>query len=546
MSAMNIAAGSCERKIFSALHLRRCGWEQIPTRLPRSSGGANKDAAMMKSDAARVPWHITALVLVLALGSLFAATRRMDHSVWFDESQTHRIASQPTYSAIAEMARQIRPYPPLFFIVVHHLLQWRPDETGLRLASALFGALCTVVVFLLGRRLSGDRAGLSAACFFALTPGAFRYFVDGNAYTLLALASTLSTLMLFRAAASGRRRDWLGYVSSALLGIATHTLFVFHAAAQLLGGFLLVRRRPGAGAYRGLIGAALALVVAATLVALFVASGGHPHTLDLARLFRIETLVSLPGMYLGPLSFGNLTMLALWCPLQALGALALFRKNRVDFVALLVVMGAALVGIAGFVSTTLYYTAYKYALGIFPLTCVVAGSALDAFRPGARRPRAAAGLAMLVYGAGGAMFIVQADADTFEFQNWRGTARYLQEAVKPGDAVVVVPKYGELPLRYYYKAPFDTVSTPDRAAAAAERLLPPGPASGATVFLALSGFANEKPLVARFTERRPAGWDQEQRRVTEALESRGLTVVEAARFLRVTVLAARRGTSGKP
>ncbi len=490
-----------------------------------------------------------ALVLVLALGSLLAATRRMGHSVWFDESQTHLIAGQPTYSAIAEMARQIRPYPPLYFVVVHHVLKWRPDEAGPRLASALFGALGIVAVFLLGRRISGERAGLLAACFYALTPGAFRYFVDGNPYTLLALASTLSTWMLFRAAASGRGRDWLWYTVFALLGLATHTLFVFYAAAQLLGGFYLVRQRGAGGAsgsYRWLAGAALALAAAAALVAGFVASGGQSRPVNLARVFQIETLAAVAGMYVGPLSLGNLALLLLWCPLQALGALALFRKSRVEFAALLAVMGIALAGITGFLSATLSYVAYRYALGIFPLTCVVAASALDAFRPQARWRRAVVGVAMAVYAAAGAVFIGQARTETFGYQDCRSTARFLQQAVKPDDAVAVIPAYGQWPLRYYYKAPVAAFSIPEQAAAAAVKNLTPEAAPGATVFFVLLSFANEKPLVARFTDRRPAAAEENRRRLTAALQDRGLTVAEAARFLRVTVLAARRGAPRSP
>jgi hypothetical protein len=301
----------------------------------------------------------------------------------------------------------------------------------------------------------------------------------------------------------------------------------------------------GAGSYRKLAGAAVALTAAAAVAGWFVASGGQSRPVDLERLFRVETLVALAGLYAGPLSFGNLALLLLWCPLQALGALALFRKSRVDLTALLLVMGIALAGITGFLSATLPYVAYRYALGVFPLTCVVAASALDAFHPQARWRRAVAGVAMAVYGAAGAAFIAQAGPETFGYQDWRSTARFLRRAVKPGDAVAVIPAYGEVALRYYYHASFAAYSTPEQAAAAGG-VLPAETAPGATVFFVLHSFANEKPLVERFTGGRRAAAEENRRRLIAALQSRGLTAAEAARFLRVTVLAARRGAPRSP
>ena len=136
--------------------------------------------------------------LLVAGLSFSNATRHMTHSVWYDESQTAAVAQKGTLAEVTVQAMHQRPYPPLFFYAVHESLRFRNDETGLRMPAALFGALAIVAVFWLGKTLVDSVTGALAAFLFAFTPGMFRFMVDGNAYTLLALLSALSTLYVFK------------------------------------------------------------------------------------------------------------------------------------------------------------------------------------------------------------------------------------------------------------------------------------------------------------------------------------------------------------
>jgi len=133
-----------------------------------------------------------ALVLVAATSCVFLAVRQMSHSLWFDEVQTANIAQAPTLKDLVFRAIHARPYPPLYFLADRASWKLRGDEVGLRLPSALFGALATIAVYLLGTNFFRARTAAAAALMFALMPGMFRYSVDANPYTLFALISTLS------------------------------------------------------------------------------------------------------------------------------------------------------------------------------------------------------------------------------------------------------------------------------------------------------------------------------------------------------------------
>ena len=482
-------------------------------------------------------------VVALCCGSVFLATQHMSHSVWFDESQTHRIAHQDTIAGIAKLARTERSYPPLFFLAVHQALRLRDDEAGLRLPAALFGALAAFAVFLLGREVADGLAGLTAASLFVLTPGAFRYFVDGNAYTLLMLASALSTLCLLRAARSDGLKDWLLYGLLALAGLGTHVMFMFHLGAHLVAGLYLrasVAPAPGARYRRLLTVMSLLIAVAMVWSFIYVRGGGDVRPLEFSRMAHPRMLVTLAGMYVGPLVMGGLVPLVLWCSLQLLGAAGLFQRCKRTLWALVILAGLPLVAITLFIVATLEYVAYRYALGVFPLACVVAACSWEALPQRRIVARACLCAAMLGYCASGAVFIARAGQNTFGYQDWRSAGQYLSRFSEPGETVLVSPRAGLLPLTYYYKAPGVVASAMGEAPDFVVRHLQATDKPNRGVWVVFSTFANDNPLVARYTEFRGMGPDQQIRALVAAIESRSFFVCQTARFQRVTVFVVRR------
>lgn len=483
-----------------------------------------------------------ALVFLLACGSLLLAARHMSHSVWYDESQTNLIAHQDTVAGIAKLARTERSYPPLFFLAVHESLRLRDDETGLRMPSALFGALAIFAVFLLGRELADELTGAIAAFLFVLTPGAFRYLVDGNPYTLLVLASALSMLCLLRATRSNSFRDWLLYALFALLGLGTHILFIFHLGAHLVAGLYLRSSSPSAptGRYKRLLVVMSVLFPVVLLWSfLYVHGGGDVRPLVLSRLAHADLLVTLAGMYLGPLALGGLIPLVLWCSLQLLGAAALFRRHRDRFWGLAVLIGLPLLAITLFIRSTLEYVAYKYVLGVFPLACVVAAVAWKAVP--LPLAKACFGVAAFAYCVTGAVFIARSAPDAFGFQDWRSAGQYLDRQSAAGEPVLVTPKFksASLPLAYYYKAPGVSMCDRGELGDCVAASFPAGVPPGRRVWVVSSTFANDNPVVARYTEFAESSSREPVTKIVAAIEKRGLFVCQTARFRRVTVFGVR-------
>ncbi len=490
--------------------------------------------------------ELSAVILAagLALAAFLLALGHMSHSVWHDEAQTSLIANQPTIAGVVKASRTIRAYPPFFFLAVHPALKFTNDEAGLRLPAALFGALAVLAVFLLGRAVGNDLIGLAAACLFLFTPGCFRYFVDGNPYTLLMLASALSTLLLWRATERDRARDWWLYGIVALVGLGTHLLFAIHVAAQCVAGVYrmgctgTVR---GWGRYRRLLAVMVLLAIPASIFyVVYLTGGGDRRPIDFSRAMQPWMPLMPAGLYLGPLSLGSIGLLGWWLPLQAAGAAALFRKDRRALWTLSILMVVPLVAITLFIASTLTYVAYRYALGVFPLACVVAAMALEALPERSRVWRMTAGAAIVVYCLAGAAFILRSGPDGFGYQDWRSAAASLRRSMRPGDRVLVAPARGSFGLSYYLNVASLSTGSQAEAPDMAQRLLLSAPGRDAVVWVVLSTMSNENPVVARFTELRDPNPDDAVRSMTSALRSQGLAVCRTERFHRVTVVAVQR------
>jgi uncharacterized membrane protein len=500
-----------------------------------------------------------ALALLIAVLSFWAATRHMSHSVWYDESQTADIGHQRTLTGVTLAAMRERPYPPLFFYAVHASLHFWDNEMGLRLPAAFFGALAIVAVFYLGRKLADGPTGALAALLFALTPGNFRYFADGNPYTLLALLSALSMLYAFRAAHSDRVADWAVYAFFALLGLATHALFVFHVVAQFCGAIYLmasVEGEPRRSYKRPLAAFSTLGILWLLWVAAYRAHQGVGGHIDLPRLPHAGTLFAIAGMFVGPVSWGHLAQLGLWMLLAATGALALFLQSRRVFWFMAIVSTVSLVPIALFVKATLPYVAYRYGLGVFPLACIVA-----AYAPKLRvrgeasgwfcRPVAAKGAAYAVLAAyciPGVIFLANANATAFENQNWRDAARYVDSRAKSTDAIVLVHSWDTAPFHYYYRGGADCITAADASDVpnlVSKAMARPG-APGRTVWIIAGMFGNENSFVARYTEFLKRDIPGQTERFIRALNERGLSAEQVVKFHRILIARVTAGSAPAP
>ncbi|HNB51267.1 MAG TPA: glycosyltransferase family 39 protein [Anaerolineales bacterium] len=141
------------------------------------------------------PWLVIFIILVGGGLRLLLLDRQ---DVWLDEAFSVWLARQ-SVGAMLHWVAQIDQHPPLYYLLLHAWISLNGDTPyAVRLLSALFGAGTIPMIYLIGKRLSGDGVGLAAATLLALSPFHIRFGQEARMYTLLTFNVSVALYALVR------------------------------------------------------------------------------------------------------------------------------------------------------------------------------------------------------------------------------------------------------------------------------------------------------------------------------------------------------------
>ncbi len=125
--------------------------------------------------------------------------------------------------------------PPLYYLLLHGWLRiFGTGDFALRAFSMIAALGCVPLVFALGRRLAGERAGWIAAGLFAASPLALYYGTEGRMYALWWLCVLVTALASWDWGENGARpRTMSLWIAGSVAGLLVHYYFVFPWAAFL-------------------------------------------------------------------------------------------------------------------------------------------------------------------------------------------------------------------------------------------------------------------------------------------------------------------------
>jgi mannosyltransferase len=173
-------------------------------------------------------WEIALFCLIVLLALALRLYRLDAQSLWNDEGTSVALAQRNLATITRQAAADI--HPPLYYYMLHAWIRLTgSSEFGVRLLSALCGALLAAGVFLFARRCVSTAAALLASLFTALSPFHVYYSQETRMYILAALLSMLSMLAFVRwlEASQVRSRRTLAltvtcYVVTSVLAVYSH------------------------------------------------------------------------------------------------------------------------------------------------------------------------------------------------------------------------------------------------------------------------------------------------------------------------------------
>ncbi len=217
------------------------------------------DATAQKNDSntskqrrvAYTRWQIASewavLLLLCAIALAFDLYRLGNPSIWFDEAFSVELARQPL-PLLWHIIFGPEPNMELYYLFLHFWLAFtgwlgfNPTEVVVRLPSAIFAALSTGVVYLLGRRFLSMSAGIVGAGLYLLNYLQLTYAQQTRSYSLQLLLLCIAWFALLSAwtASTPQRRWWLCYVVASVLAVYAQLFSAFVLFSQGVAFVLLL------------------------------------------------------------------------------------------------------------------------------------------------------------------------------------------------------------------------------------------------------------------------------------------------------------------
>ncbi len=183
------------------------------------------------------------LLMALVLATVVRVFALGSDSLWIDEFYTWSMCNPGPGHGMWEQIRDMIQ-GPLHLALVWPLAHGRLDEALIRMPSVVAGIATTPLVWLLGRRIAGERAGRFAALLWALAPFAVWYGREARGYGLAMFFATAATLQWLRMA-QGRVRvaGAVGYGLLSALAVLSNFSAVFLIVGHGLATIVCFRPR---------------------------------------------------------------------------------------------------------------------------------------------------------------------------------------------------------------------------------------------------------------------------------------------------------------
>jgi mannosyltransferase len=193
-------------------------------------------------------------------------------SFWLDEIFSYMAVTLPLSDFWTTVSQYGNASMELYFVLLRLWLTVGDSPFWIRTLSALLGVGVVASTYVLAARLSGRRAGLSAALLLAINPFVVAYAQEARAYILFLLLVLYSNILYIRAVENGRATTWVAYAVTISLAVYTHFFGALVLLAQAVA--LLVVFRSQLPSPRVLVVVASVVTILVSPLVLFVINSG--------------------------------------------------------------------------------------------------------------------------------------------------------------------------------------------------------------------------------------------------------------------------------
>ncbi len=424
-------------------------------------------------------WLLCILIGAIALG--FNLYRLGTPSIWYDEAFSVELARQPL-PLIWHIIWGPEPNMELYYLFLHFWLGFTgflgllPTEFMVRFPSAIFAALSSVLVFLLGRRFLGITAAIVASGLYLLNDLQLLYAQQTRSYSLQLLLVCVAwyALLVALTQESHQKRWWAYFIVATTLAVYAHLFSLLILLAQIVtfGGLLVLPGPWREKARHQLVAFIVSLVSTGVLIIpmLLVSLHGSktgwlppPHLHDIYSLFLTISAYNYLYLFLvlGFCALGILVSMLVYLPQgeQLVNPIALSKSSDdkresmvlqrlpVAFAFLCWLVVPIVVSYIISKGSTHIFSS-RYLVIVLPPLFLLVGLAIASLRW--RTVQLALTLALFLI----ALYNVPLYYKSAQVEDWNSTVHWLEQRYQPGDGLVCYNNAQgcQIPVEYYLHA----------------------------------------------------------------------------------------------
>jgi mannosyltransferase len=387
------------------------------------------------------------LLFCMAGAILMSRLILVHQSLQLDEAQSLWQTSHTFGGTLHVVATDV--HVPLYHIMLHFWqIYFGNGIERARIISLVFFLGTIPLVYLLARQVLKTSWALFATILFSFSPFMNWYANVARMYTLLAFFATLSQYLFIRLLQ--RKKNWIAYALTCIVGVYSHYFFSFNLAAEGLY-FLVARKHFAPGSFKRII--IVALLAATSLVPWLLyfhslGSGGNerpqlalPSTVDFFNVYS-QFLFGFQNDRI------NTILVSCWPVIMLFGLLAVRRTHRADakigFIANMAFTPVLMAFILSLVVTPFFLSRYLIS-SLAPLIIFIVWM-ITAYGKKLGRFLSIFMVAILIATS------IQQDfsSSTPVKEDYKDAVAYINAKATPEDAVVISTPFTIYPVEYYY------------------------------------------------------------------------------------------------
>lgn len=181
------------------------------------------------------------LLLVVLAGVVLRLHRYLDNDFWYDEA----LQIYECYSFGLKQFKVLIMHPPLNNTLLYFWVAISSSTLWLKLWPVIWAAGTIVCVYLVGKQLKNETAGICAAIILVVMPLHIYYSRDIRMYSLQAFLIVLSWLAFLKLAETKNARWFFTLTLTTALALYTHYFCVFPLTTLGICSLLLIKKQKG-------------------------------------------------------------------------------------------------------------------------------------------------------------------------------------------------------------------------------------------------------------------------------------------------------------